>query len=177
MIFPIIFAILTIFGESYKKTDTWDLVFQDPVRSISLLVIYSIIYYFLGKIISKILAKIENGKNKNNKITNIIFEKYPFILTFVIILICWLPVIIIKYPGTPGWDFYHFLNNYYLYDKGLTQHFPLFYVFFCVYIIKFGMLINRNRPIYINNMSCNNNVSSIFNNICIFKEMENKLYL
>lgn len=143
MIFPIIFAILTIFGESYKKTDTWDLVFQDPVRSISLLVIYSIIYYFLGKIISKILAKIENGKNKNNKITNIIFEKYPFILTFVIILICWLPVIIIKYPGTPGWDFYHFLNNYYLYDKGLTQHFPLFYVFFCVYIIKFGMLINN----------------------------------
>ena len=141
MTLSIIFAILTIFGESYKKLDSWDLVFQNPIRSLSLLVIYTITFYILKKVLTNLIKKMETIKYKNNKITNAIFEKHPFIITLLIILICWLPIIIIKYPGTPGWDFYHFLNNYYNYDKGLTQHFPLLYVFFCVYIIKFGIFI------------------------------------
>ena len=70
MTLSIMFAILTIFGESYKKLDSWDLVFQNPIRSLSLLVIYTITFYILKKVLTKLIKKMETIKYKNNKITN-----------------------------------------------------------------------------------------------------------
>lgn len=143
MIISLIFAIITIFGQSYKKTNSWDLVFQDLIGNTILIIIYTITFYFIIKGLKKIFPKIANKESKENKINTTIFEKYPYIIPFLIILISWLPIIIIKYPGTPGWDFYYFINNYYKFDEWLTQHFPLLYVFLCVYFVKFGVLINN----------------------------------
>lgn len=87
---------------------------------------------------------IKTATNKKNfPILKFIFEKHPFAIPFCLLLFAWLPYLIIKYPGTPGWDFYHFLNNYYNYDNSLTHHFPLFYVFMCMSFIKFGISKNN----------------------------------
>lgn len=137
----ILFALITIFGESYKKINSWNYVWQNITRSILLLCIYFLLYLILVYVLRIIFKKLITHNNPKSIFK--IFDKHPFIFPFFIILICWLPFIIIKYPGTPGWDFHHFMNNYYNFDKGLTHHFPLVYVYICVYFIKFGQFINH----------------------------------
>jgi len=141
IVLSLVFSLITIFGYSYKQINSWDLVFQYPIRFLLLFFIYFILFLVLIILIENIVM-IKNKKN-GSKISIIVFDKYPILIPLIVILICWLPYLIIKYPGTPGWDFYHFLNNYYEYDETLTHHFPLVYVFMCIYVIKFGILINN----------------------------------
>lgn len=142
ILLSILFSLFTIIGESYKLMDSWDYILHNPVRTIGLFLLYIIIYYVILLFLDKILNKVAI-KKKGSKITQLIFDKKPFLFPFLFILLFWLPFIIIKYPGTPGWDFYHFLNNYYMFDEGLTNHFPIVYVFTCVYFIKFGIWIHN----------------------------------
>jgi hypothetical protein len=139
----ILFSIITIVGESYKKIDSWDLIFNHIVRSILLFFIYILVFYFVILLLEKIVINLKAKNMTKNKITYSIFEKHPFLYPFIILCLFYLPYLIIKYPGTPGWDFYHFMNNYYQFDQTLTQHFPLLYVFTCVYFIKFGLFLNH----------------------------------
>lgn len=141
IVLSIVFSIITIFGYSYKMINSWDVVFQYSFRFLLLFCILFIL--FLAVITLLEICLLAKKKNTPSKISTFVFDKYPIIIPLIIIIICWLPYLIIKYPGTPGWDFYHFLNNYYEYDKTLTHHFPLVYVFMCIYFIKFGILINN----------------------------------
>lgn len=140
------FSLFTIFGYSYKNIDSWDLVFQSPFKNIILFLLYGVIYCLIIFLIEKAFYKIGMNNKKDSKI----FDHHPFVVPMVIILIFWLPWIIIKYPGTPGWDFYWMLNYFHGLDGGLTQHFPLFYEFMCGYVIEFGKWIgNVNIGLYL----------------------------
>lgn len=150
IIISVVFSMITIFGESYKKIDSWNLVFNNPFRSIGLFSLYFIIFYLFVKVFLGLFFKISLVSNQKKKLEIIIFDEHPFIGSFIIIFICYLPFLIIKYPGTPGWDFYCFVYYYCQSLDGITQHLPLFYVLFCVYIIKIGeALISENVGIYL----------------------------
>ena len=136
----LVFSIIAIFGYSFKTTNSSNLVFLYPIRFLILFFIYLILFFIIIIYLEKKLLSYE--KNTSSKICDFIFNKHLFLIP-IIIIICWLPYIIIKYPGTPGWDFYYFLNGYYEYDSTLTHHFPLIYVYMCMYFIEFGVLINN----------------------------------
>ena len=91
---------------------------------IVLFIFFSTIYFILMISIKKYIDK--PYKEKNNLITNFIFNKHPFICPLLIILISWLPFIIGKLPADPSWDFYEIAS------RGLrTSHFPYIYSFIC----------------------------------------------
>lgn len=140
------FAFLTLLGYSYKMIDSWDLILATPIKNIFLFVIYTFVYLIVILFLEKIFYKIGINKNENSKI----FDKHPLLIPMLILFLCWLPWLIIKYPGSPGWDFYYMLNYFHGLETGLTQHFPLCYVFMCGFMIKiFEFLGNANLGLYI----------------------------
>jgi hypothetical protein len=60
------------------------------------------IYIALNKLKGKNNQKQE--ENKQFKIIEFIFDKKPFIMVFLILLILWLPHIIVQFPGQVEWD-------------------------------------------------------------------------
>lgn len=139
LILSFVFAIITVVGNSYKQGNSSKLIFSNAGKTLMLLIFYMIIFLILIIILERVMVL--SQKNHSSSFFYKIFDKHPMLFSFIIIMACWLPYIIIKYPGTPGWDFYYYINNYYHFDKTLTQHFPLCYVFLCVYFIKFGLFI------------------------------------
>ncbi len=102
-VLSIIFSLLMIFGYSYYIKETAILVWGN-----SYLIIFSIIklfglYKFFKLVLSLIYEYFFNKKEKtlkkkDSKLINL-FEKHPFLFSFVVILICYLPYIIAFYPG------------------------------------------------------------------------------
>ena len=49
----------------------------------------------------------ENGvreHNKTSKVNTFIFDKHPWGIPFVLLIVCWLPYIVYLFPGTISWD-------------------------------------------------------------------------
>ena len=139
LILSFVFAIITVVGNSYKQGNSSKLIFSNAGKTLMLLIFYMIIFLILIIILERVMVL--SQKNHSSSFFYKIFDKHPMLFSFIIIMACWLPYIIIKYPGTPGWDFYYYINNYYHFDKTLTQHFPLCYVFLCVYFKIFPHLL------------------------------------
>ena len=138
LILSIIFSLLTIIGESYKKINSINYISNHIFRSISLFVIYTILIYLFIYVICKLFKKI--SIKKDSKVLEYIFDKH-IILVPIFILLCWLPFIIIKYPGSPGWDFYYMMRETYI--RVVTRHFPFLYIYFCRLFTDFGIRINN----------------------------------
>ena len=96
----IILTLVTMIGKCYKTpTSSIGVIFLSLVqfyKFIILSIAYFIIYYNIINILSAInLRNITIKKTKFQKY----WEKNPIIITMILILLCWLPYIIIFYPG------------------------------------------------------------------------------
>ena len=98
----VLFSLFTLFGYSYSKTNSWDLIFGGLFQFAKAVIIgtsYTIIFkLIIDYIFDFIIPKIKY-KQSNNKIFNFIFEKHAFLMPLIIILICWIPYIILFYPS------------------------------------------------------------------------------
>lgn len=105
-IISIIFSILLVFGYSYDAVGNASLVFGN-IALISFSILKSIGLYFLFNTSIHLLDNVLKKKNlnevKKSKIISL-FESHPFIFSFVIILLCYLPYIIAFYPVIINYD-------------------------------------------------------------------------
>ena len=168
-ILAILFSLFTIFGCSYLTTASWKLIFNDWIQFIKATIIgvgYYIFYKVLiSYIFNKVIPKI-NYKKSENKVFNFIFEKHSFIIPFAIMIICWLPYIIINYPGIlmPDssnqirqyfgikLDDLNFTNSVNLIDENvtITNHHPVVHTLVLGTCLKVGKeLANDNFGIFI----------------------------
>ena len=99
----LLFAIFMVVGYSYNTVGDASLIFGNV--SVFIISFLNLLGHFLlfNVIIHKLFDYItnfkDNDKFKKNKIIKKIFIDHPFISTFLIILVCWLPYIIAFYPG------------------------------------------------------------------------------
>lgn len=103
-ILSISFSIFMIFGNSYKSIGSWDLIFGNIKVFLISIILFIGYYLFFNRGINLIFDNVSNNKviknkAKNNKVLNFIFNKHPFLSTFIILVICYLPYIIAFYPG------------------------------------------------------------------------------
>ena len=105
-IISIVFSLLMIFGYSYDIKHDASLVFGD-IR----LIIYSLfkfigLYFLFNTSIHLLDDFINKKKIKNDKLPKIfnLFDKHPFLFSFIVILICYLPYIIAFYPVIINYD-------------------------------------------------------------------------
>lgn len=75
---------------------------------------YVIDYLFIG------LNKIKYKKT-DNKIIKFIFDSHPFIMSFIIILLCYIPVLLIFYPGIMSNDGADVIREYYCINTFSTR--------------------------------------------------------
>ena len=119
MILSILFSFFMVFGYSYMKINSWDMIFYNTFQLFKA-IIKGIGYYIIFRALINYLFDIlfENIKIKEstNKIYNFIFIKHSFIIPLLIIIACWLPYIVAYYPGTLFQDSSNQIKQYFGYD-------------------------------------------------------------
>lgn len=162
VILAILFSVFCLIGESYKKTNSWDLLFFNKFQIIKAGIV-GIGYYTLFKaiinfIFDELINKIIYRESKN-KLFNFIFEKHSFIMTIIIILICWMPYIIAYYPGIIMQDSREQIKQFYgikasgatnsveLIDENMkiTNHHPVVLTVVLGGLTKFGHMIGNDN--------------------------------
>ena len=94
-----------LMGRSFEKENSWNLYFQDVSGRLWFavyLIGLGIVFYYLFEgvmMLFSLLSKAGETNGKSNRLTDFIFGKHAFIKCMVLILLSYLPVIIICYPG------------------------------------------------------------------------------
>ena len=103
IILSLLFSLFLLFGYSYNTIGNWNLIFGSLRLFLLSLIIFIGYYIFFNCTINLLYEYINNHnfkeKASKNKILNFIFNEHPFISTFIILFICYLPYIIAFYPG------------------------------------------------------------------------------
>ena len=150
-------------------TNSWNLIFNGKFQFIKALIV-AISYFIIFKLIidclfEHIIPKIKY-KTSNNKIFNFIFEKHSFLAPLIIILVCWLPYVILFYPGVLMADSSNQIKQYFgleisdststnsvnLIDENvkITNHHPVLHTVILGSCIQIGRkLVNDNFGIFI----------------------------
>ena len=119
IILSILFSSFMIFGYSYMKINSWDVIFKNVFQILKTLIKgigYYIVFRTILNYIFDILFCNITVKETSNKIYNFIFKKHSFIIPLIIILICWIPYIIAFYPGILFQDSSNQIRQYFGYD-------------------------------------------------------------
>lgn len=99
----LLFAIFMVVGYSYNTVGDASLIFDNIlvfiISFLNLLGHFLLFNVIIHKLFYYIINFKDNDKLKKNKLIKKIFIDHPFISTFLIILICWLPYLIAYFPG------------------------------------------------------------------------------
>lgn len=128
-----LFAMFMILGRSFKYTDSWQMVwgnhYQKFVALLELIgwfIIFDKGISVLHIVVPKIYYYKFNIKSSlYRKTTKTVMEKHPFIMPFIIMYVCWLPYMIIKYPGAWNYDSLWQINMIFGYQPLTTHHPPV----------------------------------------------------
>lgn len=162
IILSILFTIFCLIGESYLKTNSWDLLFCNVFQIVKAGIVgigYYIIFRAIINIIFDCLIDKIVYKESKNKLFNFIFEKHSFIMPIIIILICWFPYIIAYYPGIIMQDSREQIKQFYgiqasgatnsvqLIDENMkiTNHHPVVMTVILGAFTKFGHMIGNDN--------------------------------
>lgn len=157
-IISIIFSLLMVFGYSYDVVHNASLVTGNIA-----LVIFSILkfsgYYTLFNTSIKLFDNVvKKSKLKNKELPKIfdLFDKHPFMFSFIVILICYLPYIIAFYPVIINYDAANqikevmgihtrYMDSVVLLNPNvtLTNFNPLIHTLLLGGLFKFGYLIGN----------------------------------
>ena len=144
LLFSIMFASLSIFGSVlYNILDFYDKsIFLELLNLKNILSFLSLVcfyYAILGVIITKALdikLKANNSIIKNKKII--------FLISFIFIILCWMPYFLHYYPGNLSPDSFeeleYIVNNF----NNLSDHHPVLHILFIALPFKVGMALFKN---------------------------------
>lgn len=155
----VIFSIFMIFGNSYMEYGNSSLVFGN-IWVFIIAVLMAIGYFFLFQLcLCYIFEYLDKQKIKDSasKLMSF-FKKHPFIVSLIVMLICWLPYIISFYPiilsPDPSYQIKQFfgIRTKYadyaiLLDENvvLTNHHPVMHTLLIGSCLKLGTLIGNDN--------------------------------
>lgn len=154
----LLFAFFMVFGYSFNQVNSWNLVLDSTLSFIWSFFIgigYTIFFYYGINIFYEYSIKIANKKeNKTNKVFQFIFKKHSILTIIIILLICWLPYIIITFPGACNPDTVDQIKQFYGMDTWtanrvilinpniyLNNHHPVFHTMIMGFFIHIGYLL------------------------------------
>ena len=160
-----LFSIFLLVGQSYRSISSLSILFKNFMfiftiyRFLSLSVILLYIILYTKKIIKYYLNKKDFKENKFIKL----FNKHPFVISLIIIILCWSIYYIAFYPAVLSPDpsnqikqFFNVKTKYVNYsvqinpNVNITNHHPVFHTMLLGSCIKLGRLIlNDNFGLFI----------------------------
>lgn len=140
----IILTIFTLIGYSVQKYHVIDSLFQ--FKTLLYFVLLIVIFYVAIFLIYQICEKFSNN---SSKLYDLVFDKHPFIIPFILFLLLGIPILIYYYPGTVQWDGMKQLD-YYFNIIPWSNHHPVFPTILMGTCMKIGrFLINDNFGIFL----------------------------
>lgn len=149
-----LFAIIMLFGDSFKIVGTWDLVFRDGFQvfiSTIYFIGYTVLFYVGISWLFSWLDKCSFMQDEKpaSKVTVFVFNKYPFICCWLILLLAWSPYLIFFYPGSLDVDAFTQVLQFYK-EWSLQNNHPIFSTFIIGICVKFGQnILSDNFGIFI----------------------------
>lgn len=159
-ILAIIFTIFSVIGNSFMFSDSFLFIYQDVwhiLGNIALTGIIFVVIKFLLNALFKYFDKNSGTDLKVNKFTKF-FTEHPFITSFIIITICWLPYFISFYPCILSPDpsfqikqFFGIPNKYSTYvvlldeSQIITNHHPVLHTLLLGSCLKVGHLMHNDN--------------------------------
>lgn len=118
-----IFSIFTVIGKSYASLNSWDYLFHDFYQFIFALFVlsgYSIFFYSLCRWIFELVDKgVLSEKESKDRFE---IRRGTFWKIYLIIFLCWIPYLLVFYPGSVPYDGYYQLNMFYGYNPASNHH-------------------------------------------------------
>lgn len=164
-VLSLIYTLLLIFGTSYMKCGDASLVFKHWILSILAVIIIFIVFRGLVMLLFTSLDRCKDNTSENKKISKFrkIFDKHPFLVSIIIIIILWLPYIISFYPAILSPDpsyqikqYFGIPNKYSDYsvmidpNVTITNHHPVIHTLLLGTSLKIGHIIgNDNLGLFI----------------------------
>lgn len=156
-----------LFGNSFINLNNWDLIFKGKfqmfisiINYIGYVIVFKYLLIFLISTIKDNLSSHFNQTEKCNSHKGKVWDKIkkiektnPILFYMIGFLICWLPYIIIFYPGTMNMDSLTEIESYFG-ELEWTTHFPIFPTIIFGMFMKIGTfwLLNDNLGLFLNNI-------------------------
>ena len=150
LIVAALFGLFMVFGESYYYLGSWVFVLANRyqfILAIFVLVGYTLLFYTGirllfdlmdgGKFSPRTEEPVGKGLRKH-------FERHPLLISAALIFICWLPIIIIFYPGSVPYDGLAELNMFFG-QRPMTNHHPVFVTWIMGLFMRFGRLLGADN--------------------------------
>lgn len=140
-----IYSILLILGGSFYRTASWKEIFECSVaQKIKAGLTYIGMLIILYFALMFIMEYIDSEKKQTVSKWVCTYSVKSILITWLIIVLCWLPYIIIKYPGIVAWDTATAFKNYF--DNGtLDNGVPVFTVLYFSLYIRLGSLFGSQN--------------------------------
>lgn len=160
IILSLLFSFFMVFGYSYMKINSWDMIFLNTFQLFKATIVFIGYYILFRGVMNYLFDQLFESiqvKETSNKLYNFIFVKHSFIIPLAIIIICWLPYLIVYYPGNlfedPGNQLRQFFgvdlpewsaaNSTELIDENvkITNHHPVLHTVILGACAKLGMIL------------------------------------
>lgn len=128
-------AFLQVIGESYSAVNSWNLLFENPAQSMVRFLIVFLFWYAL-------LAVTYRWCERPFAVETHVPYKNIFAFSLLVLGICWLPGVVINYPGSFGTDALHQLTGYYGYETFIDDN-PLHTLMMIVFVNLGDLFGNR----------------------------------
>ncbi|MDR1018177.1 MAG: DUF6020 family protein [Lachnospiraceae bacterium] len=154
LIISIVLSILNVMAISMEQMKNLNFIFQNKFQFLYSLIVILGYLILINRLFNIGIIEINKFKDKkiisNSKFNKIgdFLNSNTIIKFMAIIIVCWMPYIIARFPGVIGADAFFQLNQYF---KGapLTSHFPVFSTFFVGTLVRIGKIFGENNSIFL----------------------------
>ena len=145
---PVFFSFCLLVGRSYASAGNWSCCFGDIFKTAGFLIAlsgYAVLFRYLLALFLGMYQKAANSAWKSERIAVFLGEK-SFRNVFLLLLLVWLPIIILSYPGNLCYDGLGQI------EQGLgilpySSHHPLLHTLIISNMIKLGRLITGSNDV------------------------------
>lgn len=150
VLLSILFTIGLLIGASYSVTNSWYYLFGNAVYIVRTAFIFIGLLILLNSIIQLLYMRLDTATETESlqEIPSLL-KAHPFIFPFLLIVVTWIIVVVLIWPGSAYWDGLVQLNQYYGFTNRVDKH-PWFSTLLLGSIIDFGSrLINNNFGLFL----------------------------
>ena len=112
--------------------------FQDAMFSLFKIIFLSIIFIIIHYFVLELVEKIKNKNNNKNLVVNNKLKKYNWLKYFLIIILCWIPVLLAFYPAIISYDGGYQIRDFFF--RGKMEHHP--YIITIIYTTFYRLGVN-----------------------------------
>ena len=159
-ILSFLYSIFCIIGHSFYKENSFSYIISNKLICLMTFISLFILFYIMINFIFDFISKKHISKRKFSRIKETklykLFNKHPFLFSFIVIIILWLPYIIAYYPAILSPDpsfqikqFFGIPNKYSTYNimidpsVTITNHHPVVHTLLLGGCVKIGTLVNN----------------------------------